>query len=90
MQATREWIETNIAFSTEHGFAFWATWESILRGWTLVEQGQAEEAREWTRRILNKKATLPGYLKRKERPWFRKAAALLKQVQAVPARAAGS
>jgi hypothetical protein len=56
----------------------------------LAEQGQAEEAREWTRRILNKKATLPGYLKRKERPWFRKAAALLKQVQAVPARAAGS
>src|SRR5919204_6090662 len=45
----------------------------------LAEQGKAAEAREWVQRILNKKATLPGYLKRKERPWFRKAAALLRQ-----------
>jgi len=28
-------------------------------------------------RILNKKASLPRYLQRKERPWFRKAATLL-------------
>lgn len=46
----------------------------------LAEQGQAAEAREWAQRILNKKATLPGYLKRKERPWFRRASALLRQV----------
>jgi hypothetical protein len=47
----------------------------------LAEQGQAAEAREWAQRVLNKKATLPRYLARKERLWFRKASALLKQVQ---------
>jgi predicted ATPase len=46
VQAAREWIETNIALSTEQGFAFWATWGSILWGWTLVEQGQGEEGIE--------------------------------------------
>jgi hypothetical protein len=51
----------------------------------LADQGQSAEAREWAQRILNKKATLPGYLKRKERPWFRRASALLKQVQSAPA-----
>jgi hypothetical protein len=53
--------------------------------WFLAEQGQAAQAREWAQRVLNKKATLPRYLSRKERPWFRKASALLKQVQAAPA-----
>ena len=52
--------------------------------WFLAEQGQAAEAREWAQRVLNKKATLPRYLARKERPWFRKASALLKQVQTAP------
>jgi hypothetical protein len=54
----------------------------------LAEQGREAEARDWAVRILNKKATLPGYLKRKERPWFRKASALLKQLHAAPAHAA--
>jgi hypothetical protein len=48
----------------------------------LDYQGRTEEAREMTQRILNKKATLPRYLKRRERPWFRKAQALLKQLPA--------
>ena len=51
----------------------------------LAEQGQIAQAREWAQRVLNKKATLPRYLSRKERPWFRKASALLKQAQAAPA-----
>lgn len=46
----------------------------------LLEQGRAEEARHWAQRILNKKATLPRYLQRRERPWFRRAEALLKQM----------
>lgn len=50
----------------------------------LAEQGQAAEARDLAQRILNKKATLPRYLARKERPWFRRASALLKQVQSAP------
>jgi hypothetical protein len=48
----------------------------------LASQGRTAEAREWTQRILAKKPTLPGYLKRRERPWFRKASSLLKQLPA--------
>jgi len=48
----------------------------------LAAQGRSAEAREWTHRILAKKPTLPGYLKRRERPWFRKAKGLLKQLPA--------
>jgi hypothetical protein len=43
----------------------------------LQSQGRLSEAREWAQKILDKKATMPGYLKRRERPWFRKAYALL-------------
>lgn len=46
----------------------------------LHSQGKHGEAREWANRILAKKATLPRYLKRRERPWFRKAAGLLKEL----------
>jgi hypothetical protein len=46
----------------------------------LASQGRTAEAREWTQRVLAKKPTLPGYLKRRERPWFRKAKGLLKQL----------
>lgn len=48
----------------------------------LKSQGRHAEAREWTQRILAKKPTLPGYLRRRERPWFRKAKGLLKQLPA--------
>jgi len=44
----------------------------------LASQGRNDEAREWAQRILAKKPTLPGYLRRRERPWFRKAKGLLK------------
>jgi hypothetical protein len=48
----------------------------------LATQGRSAEAREWSQRILAKKPTLPGYLRRRERPWFRKAKGLLKQLPA--------
>ena len=48
----------------------------------LASQGRNVEAREWTQRVLAKKPTLPSYLKRRERPWFRKAKGLLKQLPA--------
>jgi hypothetical protein len=48
----------------------------------LAAQGRHAEARQWAQRVVDKKATLPGYLKRRERPWFRRAAALLKQLPA--------
>ena len=47
----------------------------------LAATGRAAEAREWTERILRKKATMPDYIRRRERPWFRKTAALLKRIR---------
>ncbi|SRR5712692_2011327 len=46
----------------------------------LTSQQRYAEAREWAQRILAKKPTMPGYLRRRERPWFRKANALLKRL----------
>jgi hypothetical protein len=46
----------------------------------LAAQGRDSEAREWAERILRKKATMPDYIRRRERPWFRKARALLKRL----------
>jgi hypothetical protein len=46
----------------------------------LEASGRPAEAREWVERILRKKATMPDYIRRRERPWFRKAAALLKRL----------
>jgi hypothetical protein len=44
----------------------------------LASQNRKPEAREWAERVLARKATMPRYLQRRERPWFRKAKALLK------------
>jgi hypothetical protein len=43
----------------------------------LAAQGRTAEAREWAERILRKKATMPDYIRRRERPWFRRARALI-------------
>jgi hypothetical protein len=48
----------------------------------LADTGRAGEARAWVERILRKKATMPDYIRRRERPWFRKAKALLKRLPA--------
>ena len=48
----------------------------------LASDGHPAEAREWVRRILAKKPTMPAYLRRRERPWFRKASALIKRLPA--------
>lgn len=47
----------------------------------LEAQQRTADAREWAERILAKKPTMPRYLRRRERPWFRKANALLKRVK---------
>ena len=52
----------------------------------LAAEGRGAEAREWIDRILRKKATMPDYIRRRERPWFRKAAALRKRSGAAQAR----
>jgi hypothetical protein len=43
----------------------------------LQARGRAEEARQWAQKILDKRPTMPAYQRRRERPWFRKAYALL-------------
>jgi hypothetical protein len=62
----RETLNTSTLSETQFNYAAF-----------LAEQGRHEEAREWAQRILNKKVTLPRYLRRKEGPWFRKAMGLL-------------
>lgn len=46
----------------------------------LKLQNRHAEAREWTEKLLAKKRTLPRYMQRLERPWFRKGKALLKEL----------
>ena len=48
----------------------------------LVSQHREPEARQWAQRILNKKPTMPRFLKRQERPWFRRASGLLRRLPA--------
>jgi hypothetical protein len=48
----------------------------------LVSEGKNAEAREWAQKVLDKKPNMPGYLRRRERPWFRSANKLLKRVPA--------
>ena len=50
----------------------------------LASVGRVQEAREWAQRVLAKKPTMPAYMRRRERPWFRKANALLKRLPATP------
>lgn len=47
----------------------------------LLSQGRNTEARQWAQRILAKKPTMPGYLRRRERPWFRRANTFLLRVR---------
>jgi hypothetical protein len=44
--------------------------------------GHPTEAREWAQRVLSKKLTMPSYLRRRERPWFRRAQSLIKRLPA--------
>jgi hypothetical protein len=64
-----QWV-TNISTTSEAYYNYAAFLES---------QKRTGEAREWAQRILAKKPLMPGYLRRRERPWFRKANALLKR-----------
>jgi hypothetical protein len=46
----------------------------------LKMANRPDEAREWAQKLLAKKRTLPRYMQRRERPWFRKGKALLKEL----------
>jgi hypothetical protein len=47
----------------------------------LQGEGRVAEAREWAQKIVDKRATMPGYQKRRERVWFRKAYGLLARLR---------
>lgn len=67
----REVVKTSTLSETYYNYATF-----------LASQQRSSEAREWAQRILGKKPNMPRYLQRRERPWFRKAAGLLKRVPA--------
>jgi len=46
----------------------------------LAAQGRLDEARTWVQRIVAHRDAMPLYVRRRERPWFRKAKALLKRL----------
>ncbi|MFY9643727.1 MAG: tetratricopeptide repeat protein [Terriglobales bacterium] len=46
----------------------------------LASEGRNAEAREWAQKVLDKKPSMPGYLRRRERPWFRRAKEVLKKI----------
>jgi hypothetical protein len=48
----------------------------------LASQGRNAEARQWAQKVLDKRPTMPRYLRRRERPWFRRAGTILKRVPA--------
>jgi hypothetical protein len=48
----------------------------------LAAQGRTTEARQWAQKVLDKERTMPGYLRRRELPWFQKANAILKRLPA--------
>jgi len=48
----------------------------------LASQGRGAEARQFAQKVLDKKPTMPSYLRRRERPWFRRAGSIMKRVPA--------
>jgi hypothetical protein len=47
----------------------------------LASEGRNAEARSWAHKILEKAPAMPAYLRRRERPWFRKTRKFLSRVQ---------
>ena len=47
----------------------------------LAEQGRNAEAREWVQRILQKRTTMPGFQRRRDRPWFWKTRTLQTKIK---------
>jgi Uncharacterized protein conserved in bacteria containing a divergent form of TPR repeats len=75
MEKAAQWFVPATQYST--------TPETLYNyAWYLKAQGNQAEAREWLGRLMAKKRTLPGYMQRVERPWFRKGKALKKELEA--------
>lgn len=48
----------------------------------LASEGKNGEARQWAQKVLDKEPTMPRYLRRRERPWSRRARKILKRLPA--------
>jgi hypothetical protein len=76
MEKAAQWFAPATQYST--------TPETLYNyAWFLKAQGRKDEAREWVAKLMVKKRTLPGYMQRVERPWFRKGKALKKVLEAM-------
>ena len=51
----------------------------------LAAEGRPDEARQLIAKILSKRATLSGVMRREHEPWFKRAAALQKRLEGQPA-----
>jgi hypothetical protein len=47
----------------------------------LQAQGRVDEARQWAQKIIDKRVAMPGYQKRRERVWFRRAYGMLARLR---------
>jgi len=65
----RSVLETSTLIETQYHYAEF-----------LAAQNRGGEARQIVDRILRQKATMPDYVRRRERPWFRKTTALRKRL----------
>jgi len=75
MEKAAQWFAPATQYST--------TPETLYNyAWFLKLQGRPDEAREWVNKLMAKKRTLPGYMQRVARPWFRKGKALKKELEA--------
>lgn len=48
----------------------------------LASEGKTEEALEWAQKVLDKEPTMPRYLRRRERPWSRRARKMMRKIKA--------
>ena len=72
-QLYREALEISTLSETQYNFAEF-----------LSSQGRIDEAREMVQRILNKRASLSGPLRREQEPWFKRADLLLRSLGSAP------
>src|SRR5580765_2881738 len=76
LEKAAQWFARATQYST--------TPETLYKyAWVLKTLGKTHEAREWVAKLMVKKRTLPGYMQRVERPWFRKGKALKKVLEAM-------
>jgi Tfp pilus assembly protein PilF len=47
----------------------------------LQSQRRTDEARQWLQKIIEKRATMPSYQRRRERGWFRKAYGMMARLR---------